>query len=53
MDPKDKIYGLLKFTHNGDVFIPKPNYSQSVEKTYIDFSKTLIEKGFLLDLIYL
>ena len=52
-DPKDKIYGLLGLTHDGDVFIPEPNYSQSVEETYTDFSKALIEKGFPLDLIYL
>ena len=52
-DPKDKIYGLLGLAHDGDIFIPEPNYSQSVEETYINFSKALIGKGFPLGLIYL
>jgi len=52
-DPKDKIYGLLGLLYDGGAFIPEPNYSQSVEETYIGLSKALIRKGFLLDLIYL
>jgi hypothetical protein len=32
-DPKDKIYGLLGLAYDGAIFIPEPNYRQSVEDT--------------------
>ncbi|KAK2758642.1 hypothetical protein FQN54_003332 [Arachnomyces sp. PD_36] len=52
-DPRDKIYGLLGLAYDSHVYVPEPNYNLSVEETYTKFSRTFIEKGYPLDLIYL
>ena len=52
-DPKDKLYALLGITFDGDNFIAEPNYDQYSTETYTQFARALIQRGVVLDFIYL
>jgi hypothetical protein len=52
-DPRDKIFGLLGLRHDGDTYIPIPNYKQPLEEIVMDMSKRMMIFNRSLDLMCL
>jgi len=50
-DPRDKIFALLGLCHDGPMFIPVPNYKQSLNVVFSDMTKTMMSLDRSLDLM--
>jgi hypothetical protein len=51
-DPRDRIYGFLGLTKEGDAFGLRPNYSDPVAKVYTNAARVLLTSG-KVDLLWL
>lgn len=52
-DRRDKIFALLGMCHDGPIFVPVPNYKQSLETIIMEMSKTIMTVTRSLDLMAL
>ncbi|KAL2686953.1 hypothetical protein Neosp_004500, partial [[Neocosmospora] mangrovei] len=52
-DPRDKLFALLGLSSNGKDLIPEPNYINSPEEVFTEFTVALIKSYAPLDYIYL
>jgi len=52
-DSRDRIYALLGLCHDGQTYVPIPNYKQPLEAIVADMAKTMMSVNRSLDLICL
>lgn len=50
-DPRDKIFALLGLCHDGNTFVPLPNYEQSLGEIIFEMSRNMMAWDRTLDLI--
>lgn len=50
-DPRDKVFALLGLCHDGNTFVPLPNYEQSFEEIVFEMSRNIMAWDRTLDFI--